>query len=93
MGVRGGTFIFTLSSNYQSGSVQEVSSGPLPGKQDWRCGMYRKANQGTEDRANKNPLTMWMAPDSRTGAMEVGIREGVCNNSLAEATRSENGQC
>jgi len=55
--------------------------------------MHRKADQGTESFAHENPLTMWMAPDSRTVATEVGIRQGVCNNSPAEAIRSENGQC
>ena len=29
--------------------------------------------------------------DSRTVAMEVGIRQGVCNNSPAESTSPENG--
>jgi hypothetical protein len=65
------------SSHYRQtinrAEIQEVSSGPLPGKQDWRCGMHQKANQGTEAFAHENPLTMWMAPDSRTVAMEVGI--------------------
>ena len=32
-----------------------------------------------------------IAPDSRTVATEVGTRQGVCNNSPAEATGPENG--
>jgi hypothetical protein len=32
-----------------------------------------------------------MHPDSRTVAMEVGIRLGVCNNSPAECIGPENG--
>jgi len=55
--------------------------------------MHQISDQGTEVFAYQNPLTTWMAPDSRTVAMEVGIRQGVCNNSPAEAIRSENGQC
>lgn len=37
------------------------------------------------------PRKVLVALDSRTVAMEVGIRQGVCNNSPAEATSPENG--
>jgi hypothetical protein len=36
---------------------------------------------------------VWIHNDSRTMAMEVGIRSKVCNNLPAESTGSENGRC
>jgi len=41
--------------------------------------------------ANEIPQKVLIAIDSRTVAMEVGIRQGVCNNSPAEAISPENG--
>jgi hypothetical protein len=42
-------------------------------------------------RANEIPGKVLIATDSRTVAMEVGTRQGVCNNSPAEAISPENG--
>jgi len=36
---------------------------------------------------------MLIGKNSRTVATEVGIRQGVCNNSPAESIGSENGRC
>jgi hypothetical protein len=41
--------------------------------------------------AHQIPRKASVAKDSRTVAMEVGIRQGVCNDSPAEATGPENG--
>ena len=63
------------------------------GKQDWRCGMNRKRAYGIKVFVHPIPRKMLVHPDSRAVAMEVGIRYGVCNNSPAECTSSENGRC
>jgi len=41
--------------------------------------------------AHQNPGKASVSKDSRTVAMEVGIRQGVCNDSPAEETGPENG--
>ncbi|KRX12818.1 hypothetical protein T07_11282 [Trichinella nelsoni] len=41
--------------------------------------------------AHEIPEKVLVDIDSRTVAMEVGIRQGVCNNSPAESTSPENG--
>ena len=60
------------------------------GKQNWRCGMNRLAKAPNAN-AHPNPLKVLVDRDSRTVAMEVGTRQGVCNNSPAESTSPENG--
>jgi len=62
------------------------------GKQCRRCGVIRRHGYGARVLAYvKIPQRMLPAEDSRSVAMEVGIRLGVCNNSPAEAIGSENG--
>ena len=61
------------------------------GKQNWRCGMNRKPGRGAQVDAHQNPGKVSVDPDSRTVAIKVGTRQGVCNNSPAESTGPENG--
>jgi hypothetical protein len=62
------------------------------GKQNWRCGMNRTRElRCPNQRSFQTPQKVLVDPDSRTVAMEVGIRQGVCNNSPAESTSPENG--
>jgi len=46
---------------------------------------------GSERRVNETSRRAWEGDDSGAVAMEVGIRQGVCNNSPAEPSRLENG--
>ena len=41
----------------------------------------------------QTPLTVFAEIDSRTVAMRVGTRSGVCNNSPAESASSEHVKC
>lgn len=53
--------------------------------------MNRTPGRGARVDAHQIPGKVSVAPDSRTVATEVGTRQGVCNNSPAEATGPENG--
>ena len=53
--------------------------------------MNRTAGYGAGVDADQNPGKVLVDPDSRTVAMEVGTRQGVCNNSPAELVGPENG--
>jgi len=61
------------------------------GKQYRRCGVLRKRAWDVEVQTLSEPrLRMLLAGNSGTVVMKVDIREGVCNNSPAEASSSEN---
>ena len=53
--------------------------------------MNRTLSYGAKIFANQIPQKVLLNFDSQTVAMEVGIRLGVCNNSLTEFTSPENG--
>ena len=44
------------------------------GKQNWRCGMNRTTSSGARINAHQIPQKVLVDIDSRTVAMEVGIR-------------------
>jgi hypothetical protein len=44
------------------------------GKQNWQCGMNQKLDKSAQVLTNETPLTMFIGIDSRSVAMEVGIR-------------------
>jgi len=69
----GMTVCLTLSSNYQSGDNWKFQVGHFLVSRTGDVGCTEKLVQGTGVFAHENPLTMWMALDSRTVAMEVGI--------------------
>jgi len=66
----------------------------MTGKQCWRCGVLREPIYRSQVLAHTQiPQRVLLALDSRTVAMKVGIRWGVCNNSPAEASSPKNGWC
>ena len=61
------------------------------GKQCRRCGLIRERAHDVLVRTYEIRLRMLVAGDSGSVVMKVETRLGVCNNSPAEATSSENG--
>lgn len=81
------------------GTREELILGPsslgflraFTGKQYRRCGVLRERAWEVQVLTLSEPrLRMLLAGDSGTVVMKVDIRSGVCNNSPAQASSSEN---
>jgi len=74
-----------------NGRMAWVFLWAFTGKQYRRCGVHRERIQDVKVLTHVEPrLRTWIASDSGSVVMKVDIRSEVCNNSPAEAVRSEN---
>ena len=68
-----------------------MPSGPFLVSRTGAVGCSKRLAKVPNANAHPIPLKVLVDRDSRTVAMEVGNRQGVCNNSPAESTSPENG--
>src|SRR4029434_8759778 len=74
-----------------AGRGMRVPSGPLLVIRTGAAGLTERRVKAPDADAHQTPEKVLVDIDSRTVAMEVGIRYGVCNNSPAESPSPENG--